>query len=83
MCSQATKSRAADHGVSEYSAFARSGSEFQCLRGFRSTDTLFAEPIQSFTTRLVADDWCHQVRSIAVPSARRSSSEGDVNSANF
>lgn len=83
MCNQRAKSRASDDGASEYSAFARSSSEFHCLRGFRSADSLFAEPIQSFTTRLLAGDWCHEVRSMAVQSPRRNSCEGEVNPVNF
>jgi len=51
------------HRSCECSVFARSGSEFECLRGSHSTDTLLAEAIQSFTARLLADDWCHDVRS--------------------
>src|ERR1700732_2662664 len=64
MCAHAASRESKPHHdhVPEYSVFARAGSEFECLRGFRSTDTLFAEPIQSFTTRLVADDWCSDVR---------------------
>jgi len=85
MCAHAAsrKSKPHDHAP-EYSVFARAGSEFECLRGFRSTDTLFAEPIQSFTTRLVADDWCSDVRrSTAVRSPRRSPCEGEVHTAIF
>jgi hypothetical protein len=84
MCTHAISANSnSRHGnASEYSVFTRAGSEFECLRGFRSTDTLFAEPIQSFTTRLVADDWCSDVRrSKAVRSSRHNLREGEANPA--
>jgi len=84
MCAHAASRESKPHHdhVPEYSVFARAGSEFECLRGFRSTDTLLAEPIQSFTTRLVADDWCSDVRrSTAVRSPRRNPCEGEVHPA--
>jgi hypothetical protein len=69
---------------SEWSVFARSGTEFQCLRGFRSTDTLLAEPIQSFTTKLLSDDWCHDVRcNVTRHSSRHRSTDGEANPPNF
>jgi len=86
MCAHAASRKSEPHHdqAPEYSVFARSGSEFECLRGFRSTDALFAEPIQSFTTRLVADDWCSDVRrSTAVRSPRRHPCEGEVHPAIF
>src|ERR1700733_9174752 len=84
MCAHAASRKSKPHHdhAPEYSVFTRAGSEFECLRGFRSTDTLFAEPIQSFTTRLVADDWCSNVRrSKAVRSSRHNLREGEANSA--
>jgi|GEM_PF-4799778 len=84
MCSHATSAKlnARHCNASEYSVFTRVGSEFECLRGFRSTDTSFAEPIQSFTTRVVADDWCSDVRrSMAVRSSRHNLREGEANPA--
>jgi hypothetical protein len=84
MCAHAASRKSKPHHdpAPEYSVFARAGSEFECLRGFRSTDALFAEPIQSFTTRLVADDWCSDVRrSTAVRSPRRNLCEGEVHPA--
>jgi hypothetical protein len=87
MCSPAVStenSAPKEHSASEWSAFARSGSEFQCLRGFHSTDNLFVEPIQSFTDRLLADDWCHEVRhGVALHSGRHNLGEIDGKSANF
>ncbi len=84
MCTHAISAKSnAHHGnAPEYSVFTRVGSEFECLRGFRSTDTLFAEPIQSFTTRVVADDWCSDVRrSKVVRSSRHNLPEGEANPA--
>src|ERR1700690_1143013 len=84
MCAHAASRKSKPHHdhAPEYSVFARDGREFECLRGFRSTATLFAEPIQSFTTRLVADDWCSDVRrSKAVRSSRHNLREGEANSA--
>jgi hypothetical protein len=84
MCTHtiSAESNARHNSASEYSVFTRVGSEFECLRGFRATDTLFAEPIQSFTTRLVADDWCSDVRrSKAARSSRHNLREGEANPA--
>jgi len=86
MCTHAVSptSNSRRGNASEYSVFARAGSEFECLRGFRSTDTLFAEPIQSFTTRLIADDWCCDIRrSMAVRSSRHNICEGEAHPAIF
>jgi hypothetical protein len=82
MCSHAVSAKSNSHrgNASEYSVFTRAGSEFECLRGFRSIDTSLAEPIQSFTTRVVADDWCSDVRrSKAVQSSRHNFHEGEAN----
>jgi hypothetical protein len=84
MCTHATSAKSnTRHGnASECSVFTRAGSEFECLRGFRSTDTFFAEPIQSFTTRLLADDWCSDVRrSNAVRCSRHNLREGEASPA--
>jgi len=86
MCAHAASRKSKPHHdhAPEYSVFARAGSEFECLRGFRSIDTLFAEPIQSFTSRLAADDWCSDVRSsTAVRSPRRNLCEGEAHPAIF
>jgi hypothetical protein len=78
------ESESRHHRSCECSVFARSGSEFECLRGFRSTDTLFTEAIQSFTARLLADDWCHEVRcSSTQRPSKHNSAEAEGNSINF
>jgi hypothetical protein len=78
------KSGSRQHRAWEGSVFARSGSEFECLRGSRSPDTLLGEAIQSFTSRLLADDWCHDVRhSLTLHPGKRNSADAEGNSTNF